>query len=103
MAEQGHKRFLEDAESTKRAKFQLYLSDLPTNVHFLVSHADNRQLFSTFDNPNFMRTRNKAICHYAADWFENLQNKSVLISESGHKARNQFFYRMEKEISQLRQ
>ncbi len=102
MAEQGHKRFLEDSETTQRSKFQLYLSDLPTNVHFLVSQADSRQLFSTFDNPNFMHTRNKAICHYAAEWFENLQNKSVLISESGHKARNQFFHRMEKELSQLR-
>lgn len=103
MAEQGHKRFLEDSETTQRSKFQLYLSDLPTNVHFLVSNDDSRQLFSTFDNPNFMHTRNKAICLYAADWFENLQNKSVMISESGDKARNQFFHRMEKEIKGLQQ
>jgi len=103
MAEQGHKRFLEDSETTQRSKFQLYLSDLPTNVHFLVSSEDRQELFSTFDNPNFMHTRNKTICHYAADWFNNLQNKSVLISESGDKARNQFFHRMETEFSQLRE
>ncbi len=101
MAEQGHKRFFGDSETTQRAKFQLYLSDLPTNVHFLVSQPDSRQLFSTFDNPNFMHTTNKGICDYAADWFENLQNKSVLISQSGDKARNQFFHRMETEIKGL--
>ena len=98
MAEQGFKRFLEDSETTRRSGFQLYLSDLPTNVHFLVSQPDSRQLISTFDNPNFMHTRNQAICNYAANWFENLQNKSVLISQSGHKARNQFFHRLEREI-----
>lgn len=102
MAEQGYKRFLNDSETTQRSGFQLYLSDLPTNVHFLVSQPDSRQLFSTFDNPNFMHTRNKAISNYAADWFENLQNKSVLISQSGHKARNQFFHRMETELKELR-
>jgi len=102
MAEHGNKRFLKDSETAVRSEFQLYLSDLPTNVHFLVSQPDSKQLFSTFDNPNFMHTRNQAICNYAADWFENLQNKSVLISQSGHKARNQFFHRMEKELKELR-
>ncbi len=101
MAEQGHKRFLDDAETTQRSGFQLYLSDLPTNVHFLVAQPDHQQLFSTFDNPNFMHTRNKNICNYAANWFDNLQNKSVLISQSGDKARNQFFHRLITEMEGL--
>jgi len=101
MAEQGHKRWIGDTATTQRATFQLYLSDLPTNVHFLVTQGDNRQLFSTFDNPNFMHTQNKAICDYSARWFENLQNKSVLISQSGDKARNQFFHRMKKDIATM--
>lgn len=101
MAEYGYKRLIGDAPSTQRAAFQLYLSDLPTNVHFLVTQEDRRQLFSTFDNPNFMHTRNKAICDYSARWFENLQNKSILISQSGDKARNQFFHRMEKDIAMI--
>lgn len=101
MAEQGAKRLLDDSQEVKRSNFMLYLSELPTNIHFLVSNPDSRQLFSTFDNPNFMHTRNRAVCDYSADWFENLQNKSVLISQSGHKARNQFFHRLEKEIQEL--
>lgn len=102
MVEQGKKRYLEDSETTSRADFKLYLSELPTNVHFLVSQPNSQQLYSTFDNPNFMHTRNRAICNYTANWFENLQKKSVLISQSGHKARNQFFHRLEQEIEAIR-
>ena len=102
MVEQGKKRFLEDSETTQRADFKLYLSELPTNVHFLVSQHNHQQLFSTFDNPNFMHTRNRAICNYTANWFENLQKKSVLISQSGNTARNRFFHRLEQEIDELK-
>lgn len=102
MVVHGKKRFLEDTETTSRADFNLYLSELPTNVHFLVTQPTSQQLFSTFDNPNFMHTRNRAICNYTANWFENLQKKSVLISQSGHKARNQFFHRLEQEIEELK-
>ncbi len=99
MAKIGEKRLSNDKSLKVRGKFQLYLSELPTNIHFLVTHENGQSLYTTFDKPNFFHTENKAACDYVKNWIDNLKSKSVLISETGDRTRNKFFHRLDREIA----
>lgn len=98
MAKIGQKKLSNDKSLKVRGKFQLYLSELPTNIHFLVTHQKGQSLYTTFDKPNFFYTENKAACNYIKNWIKNLKSKSVLISETGDRTRNKFFHRLDQEI-----
>lgn len=99
MAKLGEKRLSNDKSSRVRGRFQLYLSELPTNIHFLVSHPKGQALYSTFDKPNFFYTQDKTACSYIKNWMKNLKSKSILISETGDRTRNKFFHRLDQEIT----
>ena len=99
MAKIGQKKLSNDKSLKVRGKLQLYLSELPTNIHFLVTHQKGQSLYTTFDKPNFFYTENKAACNYIKNWMKNLKSKSVLISETGDRTRNKFFHRLDQEIA----
>ena len=101
MAQKGRKELSNDVTNSKSGAFQLYLSELPTNIHFLVSHQYGQRLYTTFDNPNFLFTEDETVCKYILNWLENLKNKSIQISETGDRARNQFFHGLTKKINSL--
>ena len=103
MAQIGQKKLSRDKSLKVRGKFQLYLSELPTNIHFLVTHQKGQSLYTTFDKPNFFYTENKATCNYINSWMENLKSKSVLISETGDRTRNKFFHRLDQGITNFTQ
>lgn len=102
MAKTGQKKLSNDKSLKVRGKFQLYLSELPTNIHFLVTHQKGQSLYTTFDKPNFFHTDNKAACNYIKNWMKNLKSKSVLISETGDRTRNKFFHRLDQDITNFR-
>lgn len=98
MAKKGQKFLPQKREQPNAPTFHLYLNDLPTNILLLVTSPEESYLYTTFDNPNFMKSTHPEICNYTIQWFKKLQEKSILLSGSAERSRRQFFKKMEGEI-----
>lgn len=101
MATNGNKALGKHQES-KHIDFQLFITELPTNIHYLVHYDEHRVLFSTFDKPNFLSIDNYWACKYMNGWLNNLREKSTRISNTGIKERNVFFNRLKEKINTLK-
>lgn len=91
MAVAGHKIKKLGAEPTL-TPFHLYHNEMIyTNNQVMVTSDDLDMVFSSFCNPNFIYSREGRTCEYIKNWFEKVQLKSISLSGSNERARNQFF------------
>lgn len=103
MASIGRKFFRTSLDADNYGEFQLYYNELVhTNNTILLKSPTIRMLFTTFSNPNFLRTSNPATCDYFEKWFERTIRRSTAISVHSEKYRSQFFNRLKKQVQQLR-
>lgn len=64
-------------------EYKLYNNELFQASSQIFVHSDTaNMLFSIFDNPNFIQSKEEKVCDYTKDWLNNVQNKSVLLNQS---------------------
>lgn len=98
MAESGRKP---DSRGREQAPFTLYHNEIAhTNNTFLLKTPDYRQVFFTFDNPNYGTSVDPAFCDYTENWFAKLQRSSIRISQEGEKQRLRFFSALRRRMEQ---
>lgn len=79
-----------------KSEFQLYHNEIShTNNNILVMDGDTpRQVFITFDNPNFMISIHPHFLDYTTNWFQKLTRGSTLLTEVNPRFRTRFFDRL---------
>jgi len=83
--------------------FIFYMSDLMIgNNCVLVQTNEIKSTFIGFNTFNFMSTRNLAFNEQNELWMDNLISKSIQISKTAEKLRNQFFKMLIERIDELR-
>ena len=87
-------------EVKKTASFDLYYNEiLHTNNTLLFTSDTSQSLFTTFGNPNTIKTQQKSTCDYAATWFEKLRKSSMKISTESDRNRTRLFKMLEDKIT----
>lgn len=82
------------------SSFELYYNELiHTNNTLLFTSDEGNALYSTFGNPNTIKTYQASACNYALDWFENLKNISQKISRSSQRDRLRIMGKIDAKIS----
>ena len=82
------------------ATFELYYNEiLHTNNTLLFTSDTSQSLFTTFGNPNTLKTQQKSTCNYAADWFKKLRTSSMKISPESERNRLRLFKMLENKIT----
>jgi hypothetical protein len=85
------------------ADLKLYHNEmLSTNNTIFVQSKVGRAVYTTISNPNFLKTSDDQMCNYTDDWFNNVINKSRIMSNTGEAGRRFFFDRLKKRIEVVR-
>lgn len=58
-------------------------------------------LYTTLDNPNFIRSMDTEICQKMEKWLRNIEQSSVQISHRGERQRHLLFEYVQSEIEKL--
>ena len=81
------------------AKFSLYLNEVLLGSNTILFHVGIRRIvFITPNNFNILMTSHESFCQITLDHFNNMINKSVMISVSAGKERSKFFNRVNETI-----
>ncbi len=100
MAEHGHKLSPKLGAKFPGATFELYHNEMVhTNNTILVTTPGINMVFSTFANPNFLKTSDERMCNYIKDWFEKVLEKSIKISTHNSKNRESFFNKLQHKVA----
>lgn len=82
--------------------FQLYHNEITNcNNTILATSEAGKLVFTTFGNPNFMRSAQEKMIRFAEDWFELIRKRSTSISGEGERNREQFFDELDKNVDEL--
>ncbi|MBP7273756.1 MAG: hypothetical protein KA974_07930 [Saprospiraceae bacterium] len=80
--------------------FTLYHNEIIyTNNTIYIESPFLRIVFTTFVNPNYLRSFDTRICDYTHSWFDSVIQKSNLISVQNEKARASFFNGIQRKIT----
>jgi len=95
MTEQG-KKFPVGAKTMEgRKHFLLFHNEMvDTNNTIIVETPRGKAIYSTFGNPNLLKTTDQRVTTYIDEWFDGIMAKSQPISNHAEKARNQYFNRL---------
>lgn len=87
-----------------KGSFTLYHNEmLYTNNMILIKTAHYGDcLYATYDNPNFMYTRDPNICEYTNKWFIKLKRNAQCISLENEKYRHQYFRALKNRVSKFK-
>jgi len=99
-AEAGYKSTYGKKESSKGAAFNLYINDfiLGDNMYMPILNG-NRIVFMTHAFLNYMGTRDTSFADYTYRHFQNIVNKSTLVSVVGERDRRSFFNKIRANIN----
>lgn len=99
MAEKGKKFFPGNEVNTLSGDYKLYHNELSyTNNIMLVNSPNQDQVFTTYNNPNFMISSNQVLIEYTKNWFERVKRLSQPVSHDAHQSRMLLFNQIEKKI-----
>lgn len=103
MAETGKKFLVGTKEVEKRTDFNLFLNEMvDTNNTIIVSTSLGKAIYSTFGNPNFLRSTDERTTEYIDAWFDRIMVKSQPITSQAEKARNQYFNRLMRKVERTK-
>lgn len=104
MAEHGRKFVINRPPDTApENSFELYHNEMVySNNTILVCSDQGKMLFTTYSNPNFLRSTDQKICDYTENWFIQMGSKSERISQQSEKTRAWFFNVLKRRIEQAR-
>ena len=89
-----------DYSGKQGAEFNLYNNDIVHVNNTVIAISDQiKEVYTTFDNPNYLKCSHREFCDYAIDWFERLKNKSRPVSEGSERDQLGFFHVLEKRLS----
>ncbi len=73
--------------------FALHHNEITHTNNTILIEAHNKPLgvFVTYDNPNFMFTKDPTITNYTRRWFEKLEEGSTYITRTGARQRTRYF------------
>ena len=103
MAEVGKKFPIEAIGIKDRANFTLFHNEtIYTGNSILVVTDLGSTVYSTFTNPNYIRSNNLKAILDMDNWFNRITNKSELISLHAEKSRELYFNQLKKKIHKTR-
>ncbi len=103
MAKLGKKFHKSSNSADSYGDFYLHYNELVnTNNTILLKSESLKVLFTTFGNPNFLRTMDPRTCSFFEKWFEKTISRSVAISVHSEKNRDYYFNRLNKMVLQLK-
>ncbi|HMX41666.1 MAG TPA: hypothetical protein PKD78_15115 [Saprospiraceae bacterium] len=61
--------------------FELYCNEVAYTNNIILVHAAGQpcELYTTLDNPNFIKTTDPRLCNQAKDWLDHIQQASVQV------------------------
>lgn len=99
MAEKGQKFYPDKGPGLDAGAYELYHNELSyTNNIMLVCSDGHEQVFTTYNNPNFMLSSNDKLISYTKDWFKRVKNLSQPVSLNAQQSRMLLFKQIEKKI-----
>lgn len=75
---------------------------LNTNNTILVESPTFKGVFTTFCNPNFLFTSDRAIVEHTADWFDQVHDKANPLTLGNEKSRNWYFDQLKAKVGAAR-
>lgn len=103
MAEYGKKIFKNESPESNYAQFDLYYNEMiNTNNTIMVKTPKGTMMYTTFSNPNFLKTSNQRFCDHTKEWFEATISRSTSISVHSATSRNRFFHRLFSKVENTR-
>ena len=102
MAEKGQK-FHVGQQENGRGNYELYHNEMIyTNNTILVATPIGKSIFTSYGDPNFLKTSDRRICDFTEEWFTRTIDKSNNISKSGEKNRNWYFNKLVRKVEVLK-
>lgn len=99
MAESGKKYYPGKDINKDSGDYILYHNELSyTNNIMLINSPNHDQVFTTYNNPNFMLSDNETLITYTKNWFERVKRLSQPVSLDAHQSRMLLFNQIEKKI-----
>lgn len=88
-------------ETSSGSAFTMYHNEMIyTNNTIFVTSTAGRAIYTTYGNPNFLKTTDERMCDYTAEWFSSVLSKSLIMhSERGRKY---YFDRVRRRIDIVR-
>ena len=100
MAEKGKKFRPGGNVHSSSGSYELYHNELSyTNNIMLICSDKYDQVFTTFNNPNFMLSSNEKLITFTQDWFDRVKKLSQPVSLDAHQSRMLLFNQIEKKIN----
>lgn len=103
MAGDGRKYLPNQQSDEKSSEFNLFHNEMIyTNNTILVRSKEGNGLYTSFGNPNFLKTNDARVCDFTFDWFSKIMDKSNSISSNSEKVREQFFGKLKQKVESAR-
>jgi len=103
MAELGRKFSVGSKSESDGAEFLLFHNEMIyTNNTILVQKPNEKTVYTTHTNPNFLKTSDQRMGDYTENWFKNVLSKSTALSLHGEKGRKWYFDRLRRRIDLMR-
>ncbi len=84
--------------------FELFHNEMIyTNNTIIVDTKLGKAIYSSFGNPNFLKSSDQRICGFMEDWFTKIMAKSNAISTHAEKNRDWYFNRLKRKAELTRQ
>lgn len=93
------KKFMAESKPEYGTSFNLFHNEMIfTNNTIYLTSPHMRVVFSTFGNPNYLKSTDPRLCDFIEIWFKSIQTKSSPISTNAEKARNWYFNTLKRKI-----
>lgn len=88
-------------EISSGGAFTMYHNEMiyTSNTIFVTSSV-GRAIYTTYGNPNFLKTTDERMCDYTAKWFSNIVSKSL--NMQNERGRKYYFDRLRKRVEIVR-
>ena len=99
MAISGTKLPLSKTASRKGTELKIFVNEyIFANNTFLVTANEARSVYTTFDNPNFLKNKDASFGKYTYEWFQKLMKRGYPISSHAELNRNEYFEHIKMKI-----
>ncbi|MGZ3951353.1 MAG: hypothetical protein ACXVBZ_08150, partial [Flavisolibacter sp.] len=103
MAEKGAKFLKGESELLPKGTFQLYVNEIILGNNTYILNLDNKlHSYINYAVLKYIETHDPRFCESVFSSFQNITNRSSLISKVGEKERSRFFNRLREEAKRLR-
>lgn len=88
-------------EASQGSPFTMYHNEMIyTNNTIFVTYTGGRAIYTTYGNPNFLKTTDVRMCDYTQNWFDSVVSKSL--NMQNERGRKYYFNRLRKRIDIVR-